>query len=243
LIVDASELQRDRIKIGLGSSAAAAAATAAAAYAALGRDLAEPATLREVFACALEGHASVAPQGSGVDVAASIHGGFLRFVRKGDAIESRPLRLPKGLQIRLVWTGHAARTSDLLSQVHALRRNDPERYSVCMERLSELSGEFASAFEADRPETILATAASFSTAMGALGEAAGAPILEARLRHAAELAARFSGAAKPSGAGGGDVAIAFFLDASAARGFELACKDEGLHPIDVSWGAPGVRAC
>ena len=243
LIVDVSELQRDQIKIGLGSSAAAAAATAAAAYATLGRDLADPATLREVFACALEGHASIAPQGSGVDVAASTYGGFLRFARKGNVIENRPLRLPEGLQIRLVWTGHAARTSELLGQVHELRRDDPERYAACMERLSELSGQFASAFEADRPEKILATAASYSTAMGALGEAAGAPILDARLRHAAELAARFSGAAKPSGAGGGDVAIAFFLDAGAARGFELACKDEGLHPIDVSWGAPGVRAC
>lgn len=243
LIVDVSELQRDRIKIGLGSSAAAAAATAAAAHAALGHDLAKPSTLREVFACALEGHASIAPQGSGVDVAASTYGGFLRFARKGNEIESRPLRLPKGLQIRLVWTGHAARTSELLGRVHALRRDDPGRYAACLERLSELSHEFASAFETDRPEMILATAASFSTAMGALGDAAGAPIVDARLRHAAELAARFSGAAKPSGAGGGDVAIAFFLDAGAARGFELACEKEGLHPIHVSWGAPGVRAC
>lgn len=243
LIVDVSELQRDRIKIGLGSSAAAAAATAAAAYAALGHDLSEPATLREVFSCALEGHAAIAPQGSGVDVAASTYGGFLRFARKGNAIESRPLNPPRGLQIRLVWTGHAARTSELLSQVHALRRDDPGRYALCMERLSELSVEFASAFEADHPEAILAAATSFSTAMGELGESAGAPILDARLRHAAELAARFSGAAKPSGAGGGDVAIAFFLDVGSARGFELACKDEGLHPIDVSWGAPGVRTC
>ncbi len=243
LIVDVSELQRGGIKIGLGSSAAAAAATAAAAFAARGRNLAESTTLREVFACALEGHASIAPQGSGVDVAASTYGGFLRFSREGDAIEARPLSLPKGLQIRLVWTGHTARTSELLRQVHELRRDDPGRYSLCFERLSNLSGEFASAFEAGRPEAILATAASYASAMGALGEAAGAPILDARLQRATELATRFSGAAKPCGAGGGDVAIAFFLDVGAARGFELACEREGLHPIDVSWGAPGVRAC
>ena len=79
-------------------------------------------------------------------------------------------------------------------------------------------------------------------AMGALGDASGAPIVDAPLRLAGDLAARFSGSAKPCGAGGGDVAVAFFADPAAADAFELACKEEGLHPIDVSWGAVGVKA-
>jgi hypothetical protein len=39
------------------------------------------------------------------------------------------------------------------------------------------------------------------------------------------------------------VAVAFFADSENADAFVLACKDEGFHPIDVSWGEPGVRAC
>jgi phosphomevalonate kinase len=70
----------------------------------------------------------------------------------------------------------------------------------------------------------------------------GAPIVEETLGLAASLAERCAGSAKPCGAGGGDVAVAFFVDADAAKRFELACIREGLHPIDVAWGALGVQA-
>jgi phosphomevalonate kinase len=243
LIVDAAELQQDRIKLGLGSSAAAAAATAGAVFATHGHQLDDPVTLQRVFACALEGHASVAPQGSGVDVAASTFGGFLRFARNEDEVEIRQVDPPGDLEIRLVWTGHAARTSELVGKVRQLQRDDPGRYGSCIDRLSEVSRWFANAFEFGGTTEVVAQAASYAKAMEALGLAAGAPIFDARLRRAAELATRFSGSAKPCGAGGGDVAVAFFLDAEAAKGFEGACKDEGLHPIDVAWGASGVRAC
>lgn len=243
LTLDVSQLQQDGVKLGLGSSAAAAAATAGAVFATRGHDLDDPTTLQRVFACAFEGHRSIAPQGSGADVAASTFGGFLRFARTGNDVETRALQRPKDLVIRLVWTGHAARTSKLVGKVYELRRDDPGEYRACMDRLSELASRFASAFETGNANEVIAEATSYSNAMGVLGDAAGTPILDARLRRAAELAARFSGGAKPCGAGGGDVAIAFFLDTDAAKSFEVACKDEALHPIDVAWGAAGVHAC
>lgn len=243
LHVDASELHLDHIKLGLGSSAAAATAAAGAVFASHGHDLADRSTLQRLFACAFEGHASVAPQGSGVDVAASTFGGFLRFERNDGRVSTRPLVAPDELHIRLIWTGRAARTSELVSKVKELRRNDSSRYRACMERLAKLAARFSSAFEDRNAPGVVAEAAAYCAAMKALGDAAGAPILEARLERAAELAGGFSGSAKPCGAGGGDVAIAFFVEPEAAVSFELACKEEGLHPIDVSWGASGVQAC
>jgi phosphomevalonate kinase len=128
-----------------------------------------------------------------------------------------------------------------VGKVRELQRDDPRGYRSSIDRLSELSQQFGNAFESGNAMEVVTLAASYADAMEALGIAAGAPIVEARLRRAAELAARFSGSAKPCGAGGGDVAVAFFLDPKAAKGFEGACKNEGLHPIDVSWGAKGVR--
>ncbi len=243
LTVDVSNLQRDRVKLGLGSSAAAAVATAGACFATHGRQLADPETLRRVFSIALRGHASVAPQGSGVDVAASTFGGFLLCVRTTEGVDTRSLEQPSDLLIRLVWTGHAARTSELVGKVQALRRADPAEHRACMNRLSELSRRFVRAFEEGDGTEVIAAAGSYANAMDLLGAAAGAPIVDERLRRAGALATQFSGSAKPCGAGGGDVAIAFFLDPDAAKCFELACKADGLHPIDVSWGATGVQAC
>ena len=242
LKLDVSALHQDRVKLGLGSSAAAAAATAAAAFATSGHDVTDPGVVRRVFECAFAGHASIAPQGSGVDVAASTYGGYLRFTRSGDVVEAHTANAPRGLAIRLVWTGHAARTSDLLAKVHALGERDPDRHSAQMKRLVDLATEFAEAFESGSAADVVASAASYCVAMAELGAAAGAPIVEEKLGLAASLAERFFGSAKPCGAGGGDVAVAFFVDADHAKSFEVACLREGLHPIEVSWGALGVQA-
>lgn len=243
LRLDVSALQLDRVKLGLGSSAAAATAAAGAVFASNGHDLDEPASRQRVFQCASKGHASIAPEGSGVDVVASTFGGFIRFVRTGERVEWRVIEPPKELLIRLVWTGQAARTSDLVRKVRQFRGRDPKGYRREIDRLSTLCTRFADAFEMGRAADVIASAASYADAMRVLGDSAGAPIVEARLSRVAEIAARFSGSAKPSGAGGGDVAVAFFVDLGAAEAFEMACKDQRLHPIDVAWGATGVRPC
>lgn len=240
LDVDATALRRGDVKLGVGSSAAAAAASAAAVFASHDYDVEDVEVRRRIFACALEGHATVAPQGSGVDVAASTFGGFLRY-RKG--VASPPsLRIPRDLRISLVWTGHAARTSDLVARVGAFGRAQPTQYRALLEALAGLAEAFAEAFERGTAEDVVRAAGRYGAAMGALGDAAQAPIVESRLSTASDLAGSFSGAAKPCGAGGGDVAIAFFTDPERARAFELACEDKGLHPIDVSFGAEGVRS-
>jgi phosphomevalonate kinase len=53
------------------------------------------------------------------------------------------------------------------------------------------------------------------------------------------LAAAHGGAAKPSGAGGGDCAVAFFPDSVSQNLFESRCAAEGLVPIAVL-PAPGA---
>lgn len=241
LTIDATELRRDDVKLGLGSSAAGAAASAAAVFASHGEDLRDESVRSRVFECALAGHEAVAPSGSGVDVVASTFGGFRRFGRDPE-IRSRALSIPDGLHVRLVWTGHAARTSDLVAKVRRLEGTHPKLFGATMGTLARLAEEFADAFERGSTSDVVELAGKYGAAMGNLGNAASAPIVEERLAHAARLAKVHGGAAKPCGAGGGDVAIAFFADAQAANAFELACGTEGLHPIDVSFGEAGVQA-
>jgi phosphomevalonate kinase len=242
LVLEVSDLRHAGTKLGLGSSAAAASAAAAAVFATHEYDLGDPRVLDRVFDCAFDGHRSIAPQGSGVDVAASTYGGFLRFARSEDGLDRRPIDAPSTLAMRLVWTGQAARTSDLLRKISAHRAGEPDLHARLMERLRDVANEFLDAFERGDADRVVALAGEYGEAMKALGDAAGAPIVEARLERVAALAARFSGSAKPCGAGGGDVGIAFFGDSGAADDFERACSEEGLHPIAVSWGAQGARA-
>ncbi|MBW2460662.1 MAG: hypothetical protein JRH11_03375 [Deltaproteobacteria bacterium] len=89
-------------------------------------------------------------------------------------------------------------------------------------------------------QTLIAAAEAHGEAMAELGDRAGAPIVEERLRKVMLAAKAAGGAAKPSGAGGGDVAIAFFACKDRARRFETACIEAGFTPLPLGLGEGGV---
>ena len=170
-------------------------------------------------------------------------GGFLRFARIG-ACHRYTSSSTRPTAWRSAWCGRATRPgrASLSQRFAPFEERDPPGFESAMGRLTVLASGFAEAFGSGDAEAVVEQAGEYSAAMEALGTAARAPIVEERLAAARALATRFSGSAKPCGAGGGDVAIAFFLGREiAATGFEVACKDEGLHPIDVSWGAAASR--
>ncbi|NNE17032.1 MAG: hypothetical protein HKN10_01025 [Myxococcales bacterium] len=241
LSVDTRRLYDGPKKLGLGSSAAVAAASAAAIAALHGRDLEQDETRDRVFAAAWRGHSSVAPQGSGADVAAATYGGFLWFRALDGEPIVKPLDPPSSLVMLLIWTGDPVRTTDLLARVSRLRAQDPKRHDRCMAALAEQATEFAHAFRSDDGAGVIRRAKAYNTCMGALGVAAQAPIVNSKLRRVAAWAESHGGAAKPSGAGGGDLAVAFFSDPDAAERFAAACKNDGLRPLRAEMGAEGVR--
>jgi phosphomevalonate kinase len=232
-------------KLGLGSSAAAAAVTAGLALAHAGLPLDIEDTRRALFELAFEGHRVIAPEGSGADVAAAALGGFVRFEagarEPGTLPTCRALTAPAGLLTRVVWTGHAARTSDLVAQVRQWASREPRAFAACSAALTETAAAFADAFERGQLAELLTLTARYHEGMRGLGEGAGAPIVEARLAEVARLAEQCGGRAKPSGAGGGDVAIGFFTAAEDLASFDRALAAAGFKALALSLGAPGPR--
>lgn len=238
LTLDTSALRRGDAKLGLGSSAAASAACAAAVAVYHGCNI--DAERRRVLGWALAGHRAVAPQGSGADVVASTLGGLVRF-RRDAAEQAERVAWPAGLDVAVVWSGHPARTSDLVARVRALADDSPARYDDAAAPLREAAGAMLSAVLAGDAEAVTRAAAAHGRAMAGLGEAAGVPIVTAELARVAALAEACGGGAKPSGAGGGDVALAFFADAEAAARFRSGCQAEGLTLLPLAMAAEGVR--
>ncbi len=244
LHLDTSALYQEGDKLGLGSSAAAAAATAAWVHAAHGRDPSDPAVRREVLQDALCGHASIAPRGSGADVAASVLGGLIRFERTGTGpgnVRATPISWPPGLHLRLVWTGRPARTSGMLRKVEAARASAAAPMRRAVQCLREAAEAQLRAFESSDPAGVLEATRAHHDAMAALGSAAGVPIVESRLATIARVAAEHGGAAKPSGAGGGDVAVAFFDTEASATQFCDAIRTEGFSSLELPPDTGGVR--
>jgi phosphomevalonate kinase len=185
-------------KLGFGSSAAVATVTAALATGA-GDDA--------TYAIALEGHRDAAGGvGSGVDVAACFHGGVLAAAGQPGAITPLPSALP-GLHLGVVYAGESASTADLVRRCRA-----SARWPEWARAMTELAAEGIDAWRAGRKEAFLSVVARYGRAMAGLGRDAAAPVVTEPIDALMRLAGEGGGAAKPSGAGGGDVVVVFSED-------------------------------
>ncbi len=79
--------------------------------------------------------------GSGIDVAASLLGGVVRFQLAGDGsvAEAAPLVLPENLRMVFVWTGRAASTGDFLGRLRARREEAPQEVNAVLDELGAVS--------------------------------------------------------------------------------------------------------
>lgn len=236
--VDASALFVDSRKLGLGASAAILVASLAAREAEAGRNVGDDDVRATIFARAREAHAQAQSGGSGVDVAASVFGGALRYT-----MGALPMRvaLPRGTHVSVFACGNSARTSDLRGKVDALAVSSPALHRTCMDALQALAREASAAIDAGSLDRFVDVVRRTSSALARLGDAAGAPIVPAELRELSELAAREGAAFCVSGAGGGDVAV-FLGSAPPSTAFVTRASALGLLGLDLGLDEKGVRA-
>jgi phosphomevalonate kinase len=238
--VDASALSRGRDKLGLGGSAAAVVAALGYRSASRGEDLASAPVRHAILRDARGAHARVQGGGSGVDIAASVYGGVLRYCLEGERPVVAPVALPGDLRFDAYWSGQSARTSEMRARVEALKSRDPRAYVARLRDLTAAAVAAVSAVEAGVAPAFLDAARSSERALSALGRDADAPIVIPRAR-ALVLAAEEEGAAfLPSGAGGGDVFVRFGLTPPSSR-FHASARAAGFEKLELSLDALGVR--
>ncbi|MFM2161120.1 MAG: hypothetical protein RLZZ383_632 [Pseudomonadota bacterium] len=192
-------------KPGLGGSAAATVVAVRAGLVAAGRD-ASPAVVWPIAAAV---HRQVQGSGSGIDVAASTFGGFVRFV-----LGEVPVSVAK-VDVDLIATDRAASTGPRVAQ-----------YLGWGARTSfvEESAAIVQAFGAD-PIGALREAHRL---LGAMTRRAGIDWETPAHAAVTAIAVACGGAAKPSGAGGGDVAVAILPDDDARTAFDRRLAAIGL---------------
>lgn len=210
-VVDTEAFSREGRKLGLGSSAAATVAAVGALFHAAGVDLTDAEHRAALHSAARRAHdAAQGVAGSGADVQAAVFGG-MRTVQAG-ARSAETLQLPAPLELRLVATSQSASTAELVACYRAAGAGaTPGRAAM-----AQASQRFVAACRAGAASAVLEAIAEAEAAFLALGRALGRDLCTAEHRLIAEAARRAGGVAKPSGAGGGDLAVAFLPDARAA---------------------------
>jgi phosphomevalonate kinase len=167
-------------------------------------------TRAELTALGMQVHQGVQGSGSGVDVAAAAHGGGLRFQRG----QCEPLQLPTPV---VVYTGESASTGPRV-----------ERYRSWADRAQfvERSDTLVDQFLTD-PMGVTREAWRLLTEMA---DAAGIPYRTPAIDQLVAMAEAAGGAAKPSGAGGGDSVVALVPD---AESFASSVRGAGFHVLDI----------
>jgi phosphomevalonate kinase len=239
IAVESSALCARGDKLGLGSSAAACTAAVACAIAAAEPE--RPLDRAQVMRLARSAHGDAqgarGARGSGVDVAATVLGGVLAARADGAA---RPLTLPPGLELVAIWTGIPADTVTLVASVRAFATAEPSVYRHLSAQLADAATQLVTACDELSAAGAVEALASAGRALAELGRRADVALELGVHRRLREVAESCGGTAKPTGAGGGDVALAAFPSAEAARHFRKDLVRIGLEELDLSVDPIGI---
>lgn len=234
LEIDSSALYAaDGAKYGLGSSAAVAAAVTGAFLALQGSLPGREEQLR--LASAL--HRSLqGPGGSGVDVAASLHGGVIAVC--GGRVER--LAWPAGLTCAVIWSGRSAGTPRALDRYREALKEGSQRVRAAVKRLEEEAGAVKQAWRTSSREALDALA-QYAAAWQELDRVAGLGVYSAPHRELLDLSRAAGCLYKPSGAGGGDCGLALARAPQPLVRMRRMAAAQGYKTLDMELGAKGMR--
>ncbi|MFK7914375.1 MAG: mevalonate kinase [Pseudomonadales bacterium] len=232
LELDSTAFEYQGTKLGLGSSAAVCTALVA-----LLRHLAsEPAAEPSAF----QTHRSAQNgKGSGIDVAAALHGGMVLLqpnLEEPTAPGVRTYPWPEKLHWRALWTGKPAATTTHIQRFDDWVGQDPAARPAPLRYLMDCSETLATGFSLDRFRRYIAALHDVDR-HGRLGIYTD---LHTELHNLARTAGIHY---KPCGAGGGDAGIAVSDDPSRLQAFCEAAAQlaPNVHPLDLRLANHGIR--
>ncbi|MDZ7840570.1 MAG: hypothetical protein U5R46_07085 [Gammaproteobacteria bacterium] len=179
-------------------------------------------------------------RGSGLDIAASLHGGIIEYSRFPSP-RAAPTDLPDDVSYAFVWTGREASTGGFLAQIDRWRRDGERSYQAIMGTLSEIARGAASAARGNEAQTFLDCINEYADALEVLGSASSIDILSAPHRRLQRLARRYGVVYKPCGAGGGDIGVGMSRDPEALAGFRSGLAAGNFQPLSLRYDREGVE--
>ncbi|GEM_PF-692539 len=222
-------------KVGFGSSAAVCASVIAYHLEGAGLHVGgeDPVMRKTAFKLAHAAHRQAqGGHGSGGDIAAAIFGGTLAAAAlevghdgtPDPADRWSPVDFPTWLHVAFFDAGAPASTKARIQALDRARERDRQGYTEAMQRLRDAASDFRDAWArpctkatSDSPDAspfaeICTAVAEHNRGLAALEALTDLPILTPTIQQVIDAAEAMGIAAKPSGAGGGDVVVVFSPD-------------------------------
>lgn len=221
--LDTRAFSSDGQKVGIGSSAALTVALAAARSNSV-----------DVLTAALDAHAALqGGAGSGIDVAAAVHGGLIEYEMSSRNV--RTLSWPVGLRMRVLWTGVPASTGLKLEKL-ANQAVHPSRSA-----LGQAAAEMASVWRSGDTDRILSEYMAYIGALRQFSVDHDLGIFDAGHEELTDAAMANNLVYKPAGAGGGDIGVLFGRDEAEFDVFTAKYADRIHGVVFCGLDPDGVR--
>ncbi len=229
-------------KLGLGSSAALTVALLKGLLLKLDESI-QPKTRLQFFRWAHQIH-SVAQgeRGSGIDLASSVYGGVISFQKTKKSFKIEKIDYPPNLIILPIWSGESASTPTMIEKVNYLKSSHPGKYWRIINQLQRLSAEAIRAFHDHKVGTFLKEIRSYYETLKKLDQASGARIITKAHAEIAHIVNKSGGIYKTSGAGGGDIGLAFTTSKNIARKVSENILHSGYHLLNLAVSKKGLTA-
>lgn len=239
--IDTSEfyLSGSGQKLGLGSSAAVTVGCLIGLLHTANSDM----STDDLLSLALSTHRLAQNgRGSGVDIAASVTSGMLQYQieKNTNSYKILKLGLPYELQIIPVWTGISTSTSSFIQKMHYARNNNPDSYQVIIESLRNLTTLGIDNLTGGRLQYFLEIIDEYTNVLDQLGKLADADIVSAVHRKIRDIVRKAGGSYKPSGAGGGDIGIAFTDSLRVRERIIASLRSNGFQVLDLTISEKGI---
>lgn len=227
-------------KFGLGSSSALTTSLIAALFEYLGKYF----DAEYIAELAYKVHHSVQDsKGSGIDIAASVHGGLLSYIKDADDKtigKFKPLFWPEDLHMATIWSGYSSSTHNYLTQLYKFKKENEAKYNNLMKLMAQVSAVGVEAFGNNEIDTFLNVVENYLEYERELGRSSKIEILSEIHEEIAAIVKKLGGAYKPSGAGGGDIGVAFTNSFDTLQKIEHEIKQSIFDLLDVDVSHEGV---
>jgi len=186
-------------------------------------------------------------QGSGIDLAAAIYGGLVVFSNRQsgqcatEQLRVNSARWPDSLLLDFAWTGRSASTTTLLKHYRQWQQTSPDQATQWNRRARTMLKETAQALSAEDADLLVQLLSAYGRAMSTIGGWMGLDLTPETHLMIMQQAKRLGLAAKPSGAGVGDLALIAGTDAKAMQQMRDWMSTQGITRVAMNLSPEGAR--
>lgn len=230
-------------KYGFGSSAAMTVALIETLLKLAG--LQREFSIHEFFQIAFQiHHKAQGNLGSGIDIAASVHGYVLTYQLhmantkpKGSC---QPVDEWSDLHVIPIWAGHSTSTRKMVRSVDALKESSPQVFDRIMGELIQCSEKGCKSYIDRDMRTFFESINDYNRILSDLGRQSDTPIISEEHQKLIGLASGSGAVYKPSGAGGGDIGVAFCDSPDAVQRVKHSIQETEFQILDFGIASEGV---